>query len=182
MGPHDPTTRAPAGAAPDPSPRREAVRRTLGFAPFLAVFWLVLSGHLEPLMLTLGALSVALVCWLAWRAGLHRHRDLTLSFALRLPLLVLWLGAKVLVSALAVVRKVWSPRPVLHPVVAQTPARELLELSQVVYANAITLTPGTLTLDVGDDRIEVHSLEPTGIDELRGGQMLNQVRRTGGRR
>ena len=33
--------------------------------PILAVFWLVLSGHFEPLPLTLGALSVAIVCWMA---------------------------------------------------------------------------------------------------------------------
>jgi multicomponent Na+:H+ antiporter subunit E len=64
-------------------------------------------------------------------------------------------------------------------VVAPTPARDLPDLLQVVYANAITLTPGTLSLDVDDDRIEVHSLEQAGIDELRDGEMLRQVRRAG---
>jgi multicomponent Na+:H+ antiporter subunit E len=146
------------------------------------VFWLVLSGHFEPLLLTLGAFSVAVVCWLTWRADLDQHHGVTVRFALCLPLFSLWLGTKVLVAALAVVRKVWSPRLVLRPVVAPTPARDLPELSQVVYANAITLTPGTLSLNIADDRIEVHSLEPAGVDELRDGAMLSQVRRLGARR
>jgi multicomponent Na+:H+ antiporter subunit E len=151
-------------------------------ASSLAVFWLGLSGHFEPLLLSLGAVSVAVVCWLAWRADLDQHLGVTVRFALRLPLFMWWLGIKVLVSALAVVRSAWSPRPVLRPVVAPTPARDLPELLRVVYANAITLTPGTLSLDVGDERIEVHSLAPGGIDELRDGAMLRRVRRLGARR
>jgi multicomponent Na+:H+ antiporter subunit E len=151
-------------------------------APFPAVFWLVLSGHFEPLLLTLGALSVAVVCWLVRRADLDPHRDVTVRFALHLPRYFLWLGVKVLVAALAVARRIWSPRLALRPVVAPTPARDLPELLQVTYANAITLTPGTLSLDVSDDRIEVHSLEPAGVDELHKGAMLRQVQRAGARR
>lgn len=150
-------------------------------APLLAVFWLVLSGHFEPLLLALGALSVAVVGWLARRADLDQHYGVTLSFALRLPWYLLWLGGKVFASALTVVRKVWSPRPDLQPVVAPIPARDLPELSQVVYANSITLTPGTLSMYLDDDRIDVHSLEQSGIDDLREGAMLGKVRRMGAR-
>lgn len=164
------------------NPRGEAIRRMLRTAPALAVFWLLLSGHFGPLPLALGALSVAVVCWLTWRAGLGEHHGWTMGFALHVPRYLLWLGVKVLVSALVVVRKVWSFRPVLRPTVAATPSRDMSVLTQVVYANSITLTPGTLSLDVGDDRIEVHSLEPAGLDELREGAMLNRVPRTGARR
>ena len=173
---------AAASAAPARSSPGQTVRRILRLAPFLAVFWLVLSGHVEPLPLTLGALSIAVVCWLARRAGLARHTGMTASFALRLPRFFLWLGVRVLVSALTVVRKVWSVRPAIRPVVAPTPTPDLPELSQVVYANAITLTPGTLSLEIDDDRIEVHSVEQAGIDELGKGEMLGRVRRTGARR
>jgi multicomponent Na+:H+ antiporter subunit E len=150
-------------------------------APFAAAFWLLLSGHYEPLLLTLGALSVVVVCWLAWRAGLDQLGAM-IPLLPRLPWYALWLGGQVLSSAVAVARKVWSPRPALRPVVAPTPASDLPELEQVIYANSITLTPGTLSLDVGDDRIEVHSLEQAGVDELREGSMLGRVRGTGARR
>jgi multicomponent Na+:H+ antiporter subunit E len=162
--------------------RRDAVRRMVPMVPLLAAFWLVLSGHFEPLMLALGAVSIIVVCAMAWRAELYLHRDLTARFALRLPHFFLWLGAKVFISSLGVVRKVWSPRLVLRPVVASTPARDLSELSQVTYANSITLTPGTLSLDISDKLIRVHSLEQTDIDELRTGAMLSRVPRTGAQR
>jgi multicomponent Na+:H+ antiporter subunit E len=150
--------------------------------PLLAAFWVILSGHFDPLLLIIGAASITVVCAMAWRADLYLHRDLTVPFALRLPWFFLWLGGQVFVSSLSVVRQVWSPRLGLRPVVASTPAQDLPELSQVTYANAITLTPGTLSLDISDNLIRVHGLEPTGIDELRKGAMLGRVPRPGARR
>lgn len=155
------------------------IRRT---ALPLTVFWLVLSGHVEPLFLTLGGLSVTLVCWVSWRAGLTEEHAVTVPLALRMPRYLLWLGKEVLVSSVAVVRKVWSPCPELRPVVAATPSQGLPDVSQVVYANSITLTPGTLSLHLEDDRIEVHSLDGTDIDTLDGGAMLARVRRLEARR
>ena len=162
--------------------RRTAIRGMLPLVLLLAAFWLVLSGHFDPLMLALGAVAVTVVCAMAWRAELYLHRDLTVPFMLRLPRFLLWLGVQVVVSSLAVVRKVWSPRRVLRPVVASTPAQDLPELTQVTYANAITLTPGTLSLDVSDKLIRVHGLGQADIDELRTGAMLSRVPRRGGRR
>ena len=162
--------------------RREATRRIVPMVSLLAPFWVVLSGHFDPLLLTLGAVSITVVCAMAWRADLYLHRDLTVPFALRVPWFLLWLGWQVLVSSLTVVRQVWSPRLSLGPVVGSTPTQDLPELSQVTYANAITVTPGTLSLDIGDKLIRVHSLEPAGIDELRKGAMLSRVPRPGARR
>jgi multicomponent Na+:H+ antiporter subunit E len=161
---------------------RTAIRRMVPMVPILAVFWLVLSAHFEPRMLALGVASLAVVCVMTWRAGLYLHRDLTASFALRLPWFFLWLSGKVFVSSLAVVGKVWSPRMGLRPVVASTPARDLPELSQVTYANSITLTPGTLSLDISDQLIRVHGLDQADIDDLRSGTMLRRLPRPGERR
>ncbi|OEU85668.1 hypothetical protein DB35_13215 [Streptomyces abyssalis] len=150
-------------------------------APVPALFWLALSGHYDPLLLTLGAVSVVVVCWLIRRSGLAHH-GLTLPFALRLPRYCLWLSGQVFITACVVVRKVWSPRMDLRPVVEPTPAADLSERSLVVYANSITLTPGTLSLAVHDDSIEVHSLKAADIDALDEGAMLSRVRRTEARR
>ena len=162
--------------------RRKAIRRMLPLVLLLAAFWLVLSGHFDPLTLALGGVAVSVVCAMAWRAELQPHPGLTLRFMVRLPRFFLWLAGQVLLSSLTVVRIVWSPRRVLRPVVASTPAQDLPELTQVTYANAITLTPGTLSLDVSDKLIRVHSLQQGDIDELRKGTMLGRVPRTGKRR
>jgi multicomponent Na+:H+ antiporter subunit E len=151
-------------------------------APAFVVFWLVLSGHFTVLFLILGALSVALVCWITWRTGVIRHDEIPLRLLVRLPRYFLWLGKEVLLASLTVLRMIWSPRTVLEPVVETTAPQDLTEVSQVVYANSITLTPGTLSLALGDDRIEVHSLDPAGVVALDKGGMLRQVRRLEERR
>lgn len=168
-----------APGARDPDPDGNALRPILGLAPFLAGFWLILSGHYTPLLLSLGAASVVLVGWLTWRAGLDQYHEVRTLIAVRLPRFAPWLGGQVLLSALSVMRKVWSPRPDLRPVVADTSTDGLTDEARVIYANSITLTPGTLSLDVGEDRIVVHSLDPDGVAELDQGAMLNRVRRTG---
>jgi multicomponent Na+:H+ antiporter subunit E len=148
----------------------------------MVVFWLVLSGHFEPLFLVLGTLSVLFVALVSHRAGVVDRDGVTLPLVVRLPRYLLWLGVEVLVSAFAVVRKVWSPRPLLRPVVDSTPSPGLSELGQVVYANSITFTPGTLSLDVDDDGIKVHSLDASGVEDLAAGSMLRQVARLEPRR
>jgi multicomponent Na+:H+ antiporter subunit E len=163
----------PAGALRE---RSKVMRWIVRMALPLAVFWLVLSGHVEPLFLALGGASVVLVCWVSLRADLAEQHAVTFPLALRLPRYLLWLGKEMLVSSVAVVWKVWSPRPALRPVVTATPSRDMPDLSQVVYANSITLTPGTLSLDVADDRIEVHSLDEANADTLHAGAMLRRVR------
>lgn len=147
-------------------------------APFLAAFWLLLSGHFTVLLTALGALSVVLVIWIVRRMDIVDHESLPLHLSPRhTPQYSLWLAGKVLQSALAVARQVWSPRGALQPVVDRTPTRDLPELSQVIYANSITMTPGTLSLSVDDEGIEVHSLQRSGISELQAGGMLTRVRR-----
>jgi multicomponent Na+:H+ antiporter subunit E len=159
---------------------RPVVRWTARMTPPLALFWLVLSGHYTFLLLALGALSVALVCWVSWRAGFPEREAVALPLSPGLPRYAVWLAKEVLVSAVAVVRKVWSPRPAVRPVVETTPADDLSVLSQVVYANSITLTPGTLSLDVDADRIEVHGLDAGDVETLRAGRMLREVRKLEG--
>lgn len=146
-------------------------------APLLGIFWSVLSGHYTPLFVVLGVLSIALVVWISWRAGLAGSEGVVWSVSPRLPLFLLWLGKEVLVSSITLMRTVWAPRPEVRPVVDTTPAQGMPVVSQVVYANAITLTPGTLSLDVADEEIEVHSLSARNIKALHTGEMRERVRR-----
>jgi multicomponent Na+:H+ antiporter subunit E len=156
--------------------RREVMRWAVLTVPPLVLFWVVLSGHFTALLLTFGALSVALVCWLSWRADFPEREDVALPLSPGMPRYVLWLVKEVLVSAVKVVRRVWSPHPGLRPVVGMTPAPDMSVFTQVVYANSITLTPGTLSLDVDEDRIEVHSLDAADAEALGDGEMLRRAR------
>lgn len=148
----------------------------LGLVTSLVVFWLLLSGHYTPLLLGFGAASVALVGWLAHRMDIIDHEGPVAAFSPRLLLYWAWLLGQILVSALAVSRLILFSPARLRPVMRRSANTEGDELNQVTYANSITLTPGTLSVAVHEDGIEVHSLDAAMIDELDAGDMRRRVR------
>jgi multicomponent Na+:H+ antiporter subunit E len=142
----------------------------------LAVFWLLLSGHYTVLLMTFGVLSVVLVVVLVRRMDAADGTRTHMRLSPRAPRYAGWLAWQVVVSSVAVVRQVWSPRSPPRPAVGVTPVDDLSEVGTVVYANSITLTPGTLSLQVDDAGIEVHALRESDLDGLRSGVMLDHVR------
>lgn len=147
-----------------------------GLVAILAAFWLVLSGHYTAFLLAAGAASIALVVWISQRMEIVDEEQ-PIHLTLSLPRYVAWLAVQMLVAAMRVARLIWSARPALRPVVGQVPAENMSHLAQTIYANSITLTPGTLAMTVDDASVEVHSLQPAGLDDLRRGAMLTRVRR-----
>jgi multicomponent Na+:H+ antiporter subunit E len=144
--------------------------RAAGLVATLTLFWLVLSGHYTLLLLSLGAGSVALVAWIAHRMAIVDHEQ-PLHMSIGLPGYALWLAGEIGKAALTVTRLVWTPRLALRPSVERVPADGMTPLAQVIYANSITLTPGTLSISVDDESILVHSLQPSGIAALHEGAM-----------
>ncbi len=147
-----------------------------GLVVVLGAFWLVLSGHYTVPLLVLGAASIGLVVWISQRMEIVDNEQ-PIRLSPSLPHYAAWLFGQVLIAAIRVTRLVWSPRPALRPVVGRTDASGMSHLAQTIYANSITLTPGTLAMTVDDESIEVHSLQPAGLNDLRRGAMVNRVRR-----
>jgi multicomponent Na+:H+ antiporter subunit E len=151
------------------------MRRALGLVPSLALFWLLLSGHYTVLLLGFGVLSLGVVAVLVRRTEAVDGTRFRARLPTRAPRYAVWLAGQIVVSSLAVVRQVWSPRLALHPAVGVTPVDGLSEVGTVAYANSITLTPGTLSLQVDEAGIEVHALRGADLEELRSGAMLDHV-------
>ena len=63
----------------------------------------------------------------------------------------------------------------LHTRVVEIDAADLDDVEQALLGNSITLTPGTLTLDVSDGKLLVHALTPEGAEALEGGEMKRRV-------
>jgi len=78
-----------------------------------------------------------------------------------------------------VARRVWEPQLPVHPVWTRLDTRVKTPVEKTLYANSITLTPGTLTTDVRDDHFLIHALSQDGVDELRGGEMERRILRLG---
>lgn len=141
----------------------------------LSAAWLLWSGLYKPLLLSLGALSVGLVIWLVRRAELLDQDLLSLRMWLRLPMFWIWLLREVAVSSCKVARLVLDPRVSMDLTTVEIEAVPRTRLGQATLGNCITLTPGTVTLDVHEGRVLVHALTREDAEALQSGDMNRRV-------
>jgi len=161
---------------PQDTPRGKsaAIRSTTAGVLFAAT-WLLWSGHYAPLLLVLGAGSVGLVLVLARRTGFFDSDVYSLHLGPRLPAFWLWLIKEIVRSNFSVARIVLRRRLDIQPTWVTVDASHLPAAVQATLANAITLTPGTVAVDVDRGRIEVHCLTREIADDLRSGEMLRRA-------
>jgi len=142
--------------------------------------WLLLSGHTNPLLLSLGLLSVAAVVACASRLEVLDDESVPVHLLPGLIRYVPWLIGQVIRSNLDVARRIVSPELPIHPSVIKVDATHHTEVGRVTYANSITLTPGTISLDVSAETIEVHALTEDAANDLMSGEMARRVQRAEG--
>ena len=144
--------------------------------------WLLWSGHTEPLLLTFGLLSCALTSWLTVRMYNRGDVKPTYNLGLRPLAYVPWLAWEIVLSNIAVAKVVLSPKMAIQPRLIRIAAGELTEVGQAIFANSITLTPGTITLDLRLGEALVHALTDEAAEGLIGGEMNRRVAALEGQR
>lgn len=149
-------------------------------AVIFAATWLLWSGLYLPTVLVLGALSCLLVTLLAVRIGFFDDQVYTLHLGPQLPRFWLWLLKEIVKANFQVARIVLSPRLPIKPCIVNVDASDLPAATQATLANSITLTPGTLTLDIDRGYIEVHCLTAETAAEISEGEMLRKARKLAG--
>lgn len=148
----------------------------LGLALTCVVVWLLLSGYFSnPLLLTFGALSCTLVVYLTRRMHLFDSDNPSLGLFFRFLLYLPWLIKEIALSNIDVVRRILSPGLPISPTVVRVKVGQRGDLARVIFANSITLTPGTVSLWLGEDYVEVHALTEAGAEALSGGEMNRRV-------
>ena len=154
---------------------RQGARHLIGLTTALAVVWVLWSGHYTGLLLSLGALSCALVVFLSWRLRIVDEEGQPLSWGFIRPVVYLpWLAIEVVKANIDVALRILGFREVA-PMMARIPAPQRTRLGQVVYADSITLTPGTVSIELSNDEILVHAISPQGIADLQSGEMARRV-------
>ena len=149
---------------------------TVRVALLSAALWLVLSGYWKPWLLGWGVVSVVLVAWISHRMDVADHESQPLQFnPSRLLAYQLWLLKEIVKSNLDVTREILRPRLAISPTLARVAATQRTEIGRVTFANSITLTPGTVSLKVGRDTIEVHALLRETAQDLAQGEMDRRV-------
>lgn len=154
--------------------------RLAGLVASLAATWLLLSGHFEPLLLVLGAVSVGVVLFVAKRMDVIDHEGVPVELRWRILSYWPWLAREIFKASIDVAKRTLDPRLPIHPVVLNARASQRTDLGQVLYANSITLTPGTTSMDLDPGVILVHALSQEGADDIRSGVMDARVTRTEG--
>ena len=143
----------------------------------LFIFWLLLSGFFEPFLLAAGLGSSIGVVWLAHRMNVIDHEGHPIQVGWRTLIYWPWLLKEIAKSAWDVTRIILDPRLPISPELLHVSTSQKTSVGIVTYANSITLTPGTISVEVLDDQILVHALTHAGAEGLLEGEMDRRVTR-----
>lgn len=151
--------------------------RMASLAVVLFLFWLALSGHYTTFLVGAGAACAVLCVFIAARMGIvdvEGHPVHLLRGALTyFP----WLSWEIAKSAWAVSKLILNPRLPISPTMTQVTASQKTTVGVAIYANSITLTPGTITTGVKGNVLTVHALTLDGALDLERGGMDARVTR-----
>ncbi len=151
------------------------MRYLVSLSLLLALLWLGISGVYKPLLFALGGGSVLFVVWMSRRMDVVGVEHNPVLYSWRLPLYWAWLVKEIVKANLAVARAALLPRGRVAPSVVRVPVRLRTPIAKVTYANSITLTPGTVTLQLEADWLEAHALLESTARDLESGAMERKV-------
>ncbi len=151
------------------------MKHVLALSALLSGFWLINSGHYTPLILFFMVVSVVIVVGLCHLMDVVDGESQPLELTFTIPMYWLWLIKEVVLANIAVTRCVWTGTESISPSLIKVQADQKTDLGIVIYANSITLTPGTISVDLEDNIITVHALTPDSASDLQTGEMNRRV-------
>ena len=154
--------------------------RAASLGAMLLALWLLLSGHYGALPIALGVASVICSVVVARRMGLVDGGTPLIRLGWRLSRYWLWLLAQIVRANVAVARAILDPRLKIGPTLVRVRPSQRSDLGRVIYANSITLTPGTVTLGLEPEELFVHALTAEAAADLVRGEMDRRVSRLEG--
>lgn len=136
----------------------------------LAISWLLWSGLYKPLLIGLGAFSCLLSAYMAHRMGFFRHHKAMLRLLPRLARYWVWLLREIIISTIDVAKLILKPSLPISPTVVEIQAATKTDVGHVILGNSITLSPGTVTVDLHKGKLLVHCLTAESARELEKGE------------
>jgi multicomponent Na+:H+ antiporter subunit E len=151
------------------------MKHVLALSTMLSAFWLVNSGHYTPLILFFMVVSVLFVAILCRQMDVVDGESQPLNLTFTIPAYWLWLIKEVVLANIAVARCVWQGASSIQPSVIKVTAHQKSDLGIVIYANSITFTPGTVSMDLEGNEITVHALTRESAAGVQTGEMDRRV-------
>ena len=159
------------------------MKSTVALFAILMAVWLLASGHYTPMMIGFGVGSSLFVVWLSRRMGIVDDEAVPVHLIPRAFLYVPWLTKEVFTANLDVARRALAPGKLdISPTLFHAKTSQASDLGRVIYANSITLTPGTVSVLVHGRSIWVHAIAEEVAEDLMEGEMDRRVTRFEGSR
>ena len=138
-------------------------------------FWISLSWRFDLLHIFLGIIGSFLVAYFSH--DLLIKRGIKFSFR-RLYLSILYLfylAYSILLANIDVAYRVIHPKMPIDPRVIKFKTKLTSDIGKTALANSITLTPGTITVDVRGDTFYVHALSSKSAEDFLKGSMRRRL-------
>ena len=147
----------------------------LSTAVVLLSFWLILSGMFEPFLLGAGMFSIVVVVTFMRRMEVIDHEGHPVHLGWRGLIYFPWLIGQIIKSSLSVSRVILTPSMPISPTLEAIRASQKTGVGLALFANSITLTPGTISVETGPDEVLVHALTVEALQDLNRGEMDRRV-------
>ena len=135
--------------------------------------WLLMSGHYNFLIVSLGIISCVFCVYVANRGKLIDDEGLPIFFIPRLLNYLIWLFKEILKSNLSTAKVIINGK--VEPETFTVKTSQVTDVAKVTYANSITLTPGTVTTKIQKGVFEVHALNSDFGNDVRTSEMDKKV-------
>jgi multicomponent Na+:H+ antiporter subunit E len=137
----------------------ETVVKTIASAIFMIALWLLLSGIYKPMLVGFGIASVMLVLFIVRRMDQVDGDRVTVALnPIKFLTYFIWLLGEIAKSNWAVTKVILSGQAPQRQHFFEIPYSQSTDLGQVIFANSITLTPGTLTVETEQGDFQIHAL------------------------
>ncbi len=141
----------------------------------LFAIWLLLSWHFDGLLIAFGLATCTVAVWVGVRMGTVDRESVPIHLVGGALLYVPWLVWEIFKSNVRVARIILAARLRVDPSIVHFRASQRTDLGRFIYANSITLTPGTVTTGIVGDDFEVHAIVQSEIDGSEENDMNRRV-------
>ena len=142
----------------------------------LFIFWILLSGKFDYFHITLGVICSLLVSYLShdllfFNVRLGDVRTRARRFIEAAP----WFLGQIFSANIHVASLALSPKMPIDPQIIRFKTKLESDIAFIAMANSITLTPGTITVDIRDGEFFVHALDKKVAYDLNTGEMEDKI-------
>jgi multicomponent Na+:H+ antiporter subunit E len=146
----------------------------------LMIFWVIMSGFFTVTHISMGVVTVAGVMYVNYKLKTHRFfdddmDDLSELRFFRAAYYVGWMIVQIILAGFHVVLIIIRPKMPIHTTMITFRVDLPSAHARMILGNSISLTPGTLTIDITGDQFIVHAIDDKSFDSISSDKMPRQV-------